>query len=282
MVEPESQATLPTNGFPWDAYHVNSIQLLGGGKFLVSMRNTWAAYLVDAASGRIEWTLGGRHSTFRFGPGAGFRWQHDVRLGRDSTVALFDDHCCQQTGGGTSVKAPAPSRGLVLRLDQSMHTASVAGQYGEREGFESEYMGNAQPLAGGNTFVGWGSERYFSEYDPAGKLIYEGILPEPDRTYRAQVEPWSGMPLTKPSGAARRNTTSTTVYASWNGATRLASWRVLGAGASGGSMHEIAKAPRSGFETTIPVPSGYASFEVQALDAGGKMLATSEAFSSAG
>ena len=56
----QSCATLPTNGFPWDAYHVNSIQLTGGGKFLVSMRDTWAAYLVDAESGKIEWTLGGR------------------------------------------------------------------------------------------------------------------------------------------------------------------------------------------------------------------------------
>ena len=46
----ESQASLPTNGFPWDAYHVNSIDLAGDGTFLVSMRNTWAAYLVDIAT----------------------------------------------------------------------------------------------------------------------------------------------------------------------------------------------------------------------------------------
>ena len=64
----ESHATLPTNGFPWDAYHINSIQLAGGGKFVVSMRNTWAAYLVAAASGRIEWTLGGRGSTLQVRP----------------------------------------------------------------------------------------------------------------------------------------------------------------------------------------------------------------------
>ncbi len=41
----DSYATLPTNGFPWDAYHVNSIDLAGNGTFLVSMRDTWAAYL---------------------------------------------------------------------------------------------------------------------------------------------------------------------------------------------------------------------------------------------
>ena len=180
------------------------------------------------------------------------------------------------------MKATAPSRGLVLRLDRSTRTASLAAQYGEHEGFESEYMGDTQPLTGGAAFVGWGSERYFSEYDPTGKLIYEGILPEPDLTYRAQIEPWTGMPLTKPTGAARRNGSAATVYASWNGATQLASWRVLGSAAPGGAMHEIAKAPRSGFETAIQVPAGYASFELQALNAGGQTLATSDAFAPAG
>src|SRR5580692_5848629 len=111
----ESQASLPTNGFPWDAYHVNAIDLTSNGSFLVSMRDTWAAYLVDIATGRIEWTLGGRRSSFKFGPGAAFAWQHDVKLEDGSTVSLFDDHCCQLTGGGTYVSPSAPSRGLVLK-----------------------------------------------------------------------------------------------------------------------------------------------------------------------
>ncbi len=122
----DSYATVPTNGFPWDAYHVNAIDVLGNGTFLVSMRNTWAAYLVDADTGKIEWTLGGRHSSFSFGPGAAFQWQHDVMLGMGGhtglTVSMFDDHCCQLTGGGTSVHATAPSRGLVLELDTAART----------------------------------------------------------------------------------------------------------------------------------------------------------------
>jgi hypothetical protein len=193
-------------------------------------------------------------------------------------VSLFDDHCCQLTGGGTSVKATGPSRGLVLHLDQSTRTASLVSQYGEREGFESEYMGDTQPLTGGGAFVGWGSEPYFSEYARSGKLLDEGILPEPDRTYRAQLEPWDGMPETKPAGAARREGSATKVYASWNGATKLASWRVLGASTAGGAMRPLATAQRAGFETAIGVPAGYTSYEVQALDAGGHPLATSTAF----
>ncbi len=139
-------------------------------------------------------------------------------------------------------------------------------------------MGDTQPLTGGGAFVGWGSEPYFSEYARSGKLIDEGILPEPDRTYRAQLEPWDGMPETKPAGAARREGSATKVYASWNGATKLASWRVLGASTAGGAMRPLATAQRAGFETAIGVPAGYTSYEVQALDAGGHPLATSTAF----
>jgi EmrB/QacA subfamily drug resistance transporter len=273
----ESQASLPTNGFPWDAYHVNSIQLVGNGMFLVSMRSTWGAYLVDAASGRVQWTLGGRGSSFRFGPNAGFEWQHDVRLGPGSTVSLFDDHCCQLTGGGTRVSPTGPSRGLILKLDQQSHTATLLGQYGNADGFESEYMGDIQPLPNGNVLVGWGSEPYYSEYSGAGKLLYEAELPGSDLTYRATLQQWVGAPLSTPAGAVRTGAGRTTVYASWNGATAVASWRVL-AGTSAGALSAVAGAPRSGFETAIVVPRAYGAYEIQALDAAGRAIGASRPF----
>ena len=120
----DSRATLPTNGFPWDAYHVNSINLSGDGTFVVSMRNTWAAYKVNIATGKIQWELGGRHSSFKIAKGADFQWQHDVVVYPGSLVTMFDDHCCQITGGGTYVNPTSYSRGLVLKLDQSTHRNS--------------------------------------------------------------------------------------------------------------------------------------------------------------
>jgi EmrB/QacA subfamily drug resistance transporter len=280
----ESQASLPTNGFPWDAYHVNSIDLAGGGSFLVSMRDTWAAYMVNAAGG-IEWTLGGKRSSFELGPGAAFQWQHDVRLqgGGDTNlkVSLFDDHCCQLTGGGTYVNPTAPSRALVLRLDQQARTATLVAQYGRNSGYDSDYMGDTQPLPNGNVFVGRGSEPYFSEYSQSGKLLFEGELPGPDLTYRATLEPWVGLPLSPPAAAARQTGGKTTVYASWNGATAVASWRVL-AGADGGRLSAVATAARSGFETAIALPQSYGSFEVQALNSAGVVIGTSRSFSLSG
>ena len=274
----ESQATLPTNGFPWDAYHVNSIQLVGDGTFLVSMRDTWAAYLVDINTGRIKWTLGGKHSSFGFGPGAAFAWQHDVNLLPNSTVTLFDDHCCQLTGGGTYVPATGPSRGLTLKLDPRAHTAALAAQYGTDFDLNSDYMGSTQRLPGGNVAVGWGSNPYLSEYSPSHQLLLDGVFPGSDLSYRATVEPWVGLPLSPPLGAARQTAGRTTVYASWNGATEVASWTVL-AGPRGGRLTVAAHAARSGFETAIPLPRGGGSYEVQALDASHRVIGTSAPFS---
>ncbi len=272
----DSRASLPTNGFPWDAYHVNSINLPGDGTFVVSMRNTWAAYKVNIATGTIEWTLGGRHSSFKTGKGADFEWQHNVVVYPGTQlVTLFDDHCCQITGGGTYVSPTAPSRALVLKLDQGARTASLAGQYDHGSNFDSEYMGSTEPLANGNEFVGWGSAPFFSEYDSSGDMLLDARLPGSDITYRATVEPWVGKPLDPPAAAARHAGARTTVYASWNGATEVKAWRVMG-GSDAGSLNQVASAQKSGFETAIPVTQGYKTFRVQALDGHGRVIGTSK------
>jgi EmrB/QacA subfamily drug resistance transporter len=275
----QSYASLPTNGFPWDAYHVNSIDLPGDGTFVVSMRNTWAAYKVDIATGRILWALGGQRSSFKFARGAAFAWQHDVAVYPGTPfVTMFDDHCCQITGGGTYVAPTAPSRGLVLKLDLARRTASVAGApYSHGDNFDADYMGSLEPLPNGNELVGWGSAPYVSEFSSAGQILMDATLPGPDLSYRARLDPWVGLPLYPPAGAARRRAGQTTVYASWNGATRVAAWRVLGR-AGPGALRPLATGARAGFETAIPVASGAGDFQVQALDARGRVLGTSAPF----
>ena len=190
---------------------------------------------------------------------------------------MFDDHCCQLTGGGTSVPATGPSRGLVLDLDQRARTATLVAQYPSGGEFETEYMGDAQPLANGNVFVGWGSEPYFSEFTRSGQRLLEGHFPGSDLSYRETLAPWVGLPLTPPVGAARQQGARTTVYASWNGATRVVSWRVL-AGPSATQLSAVASAAKSGFETAIPVARTYPSYEVQALNAEGHVIGTSRPF----
>jgi hypothetical protein len=274
----QSQASLTS---PWDAYHINSIDVPGDGTFLVSMRDTWAVYKVNIASSKILWTLGGRQSDFKFGPGAEFEWQHDVRMyPGTSLMTVFDDHCCQLTGGGTYVAPTGNSRGLVLKVNTATHTATLADQYiypHLNQWHPPDYMGSIQPVSGGNEFVGWGSTPYFTEYTPAGKEILDGVLPGSDQSYRAYLNPWVGLPLSPPAGAARQAGGRTTVYVSWNGATQVVRWRLEGQG-SGGGLAPIATVNKTGFETTIPVSGSYRTFEVQALDSNGHTIGVSKKF----
>jgi EmrB/QacA subfamily drug resistance transporter len=273
----DSYGVLPSNGFPWDAYHINSIQLTGHHTFVTSMRDTWAAYKVNKLTSDIEWTLGGKHSSFKFGPKAGFTWQHDVTLNPDNTLTMFDDHCCQITSGGIYVSPTAPSRGLQLKLDPTARTASFQQEFSHGKSFDADYMGSTQILPNGTRFIGWGSQPYMSLYDTTGKVLFDAVLPRPDLSYRATVEQWVGKPLYPPVAVARRNGAKTTIYASWNGATEVASWRVL-AGQSGTAQQPVATAQKLGFETAIGVPQGSTTFRVQALDASGRVLGTSQTF----
>ncbi len=272
-----SHAQAPANGFPWDAYHINSLELLGNATMLVSMRNTWAAYLVDQKTGVIDWELGGKNSSFQIPGAASFEWQHDVRLRSNGVVTMFNDNCCQITGAGTYLAPAGPSAGLELQLNMKSHTVSMLARYQQLDKLSAAYMGDMEPLPNGNVFVGWGSQPYFSEYTKSGKLLLEGTLPGPDLSYRALLKPWVGLPLYPPSGAARSVTGATDVYASWNGATQLASWRLL-AGKGAAPLHEVSSAPKRGFETELKLKGTYNVFKLQALDSAGHVIATSKSF----
>jgi hypothetical protein len=280
--------TKPSSAFvagapvPWDAYHINSINLVGGGKFITSFRNTWAAYLVDVGTGNVEWRLGGKESTFTFGANAHFHWQHDVELHPGNLVSVFDDACCAIVGidksGHAMVGPPnGPSRGLVLKLDTTHHTASLVAQYIKARDFNAAFTGGTELLANGNVVVGWGSRPFFSEFSKSGKLLLDAVLPSPDLSYRAYVQTWVGTPFFSPSGAVKTAKGRATVYASWDGATEVASWRLL-AGPSATHLSSVAAATKNGFETSIALAHTYKAYKVQALDSHGRVLGTSSTF----
>jgi hypothetical protein len=67
------------------------------------------------------------------------------------------------------------------------------------------------------------------------------------------------------------------LYASWNGATNISSWRVL-AGSSPSTLAPLTSATRTGFETAIALPHGAGAYAaVQALDAQGAVIGASAA-----
>jgi hypothetical protein len=257
----------PSNGW-FDAYHLNSIQVLRGGKLLVSARNTWSVYAIDIKTKKIVWTLGGKQDSFRIGPRARFEWQHAAHLaGR--TLTLFDD------GAGNGQQEEPQSSAKVLRLNLSQRSARLVHAYTHSPPLLATVQGNAQRLPDGNLFVGWGSEPDFSEYTPVGRQILTGSFPLGLSSYRALRFHWYGQPLTHPAAAvAPRAHGRAIVWASWNGATSVAAWRVLG-GSSSSSLHTLTTKPRQAFETTIRLPTRPRYIRVQALDRRGDLLGAS-------
>jgi hypothetical protein len=283
-----SKQPVPHSG-AWDAYHLNSVQALPDGNLLMSLRNTEAVYLLNPTTGKAVWTLGGKHSTFTFGSGAKFSWQHDAQLvntassglGPNEELTLFDDNCCKIKANGSLAAPDGPSEGMVLNLDTVTDKATLVAAYRHKPTLHTAFLGSMQVLPNGNALVGFGSLPYFSEYSKSGKQLlnvqWPGSVPRTtgagkDESYRAlYTQSWVGTPYYRPSGTARKASGKTTVYASWNGATEVAKWQVL-AGNKASHLKPVASQHRNGFETSIALKKGYAVYEVQALDSHGKVL----------
>jgi hypothetical protein len=252
----------------FDYFHINSIDIDDDGNLIVSSRNTWAIYKVNVFSGQPMWTLGGKHSSFRMGPGTRFAFQHDaeIQAQNDEYMTLFDDGAGPPTIEHTS-------RGLKLRLDLRQMTARVAAQYQHSPGLSASFEGNVQQLPGGHILVGWGQQPYFTEFSASGRMLFDGRFVDGNSGYRVYRFAWSATPAAPPAVAARLKPTPT-VYASWGGSTNVASWRVLAASSSH-TLRTVATARKNGFETAITIHSPQQYVAVQALSASGRLLGTS-------
>jgi hypothetical protein len=251
----------------FDYFHINSIQQLPGGNLLVSARNTWSIYEISRRTGKVIWTLGGKCSNFTMGRGARFEWQHDARLHPGGILSLFDDASAPQEESQSAAK--------VLRIDTKAMTARLEDRYTHSPPVLAGLAGNTQLLPNHSVFVGWGGSPDFSEYAPGGRQIFNGSFALGVLSYRALRFPWTGRPRTPPAVATATASRSVTVYASWNGATQVVRWRVLG-GARRGALHVLVHgALRRGFETRIRVRGRPHYVAVQALGARGRVLGTS-------
>ena len=251
-----------------DFFHLNSIDPLPNGQLLISSRNTWATYLINQATGRLLWRLGGKKSSFRLGPGVRFAWQHDALMRPDGTISLFDNEA-----------APAEaseSRVLDIAVDAGAHSATLVHQLTyPGQGILSESEGSVQLLSNGDDFIGWGQTGEVSELSPTGQLTFDMHLPPPGGTYQASRVVWNAQPVTQPALAAAGPVHGVTqLYASWNGATGVANWRVL-AGTSPTTLAVVGIYPAQGFETAITAPTTAPYVRVQALSADGALLRSS-------
>ncbi len=262
-----STAVTTSRHIPFDYFHLNSIDQQSGGTTLISARNTWSMYELNSRTGQVLQTIGGKHSDVKLGSGTHTAYQHDAEVLPDGNISVFDN-------GGVPMVHPQ-SRGLVVSVDSNTRTASVVRQYEHPAPLKSGSQGNIQTLANGDVFLGWGPEPYFSEFTSSGSLLFDAHFHGSYQAYRGYRFAWTGSPAAAPAAVASAAGSRLTVYVSWNGDTRTASWRLL-AGPSPSTLAPAASAARAGFETELKASKPAAYVAVQALDASGAVIGTSK------
>jgi len=265
----ESLNPIPKPPKIWDYIHMNSISPGSSGDVLLSARNSWTLYDVDIRSGAIKWRLGGPHSSFKQGSGTHFYWQHDAEWQPGGEISLFDN--------GSTPPKEKQSRGLLLEPNLGAHTVTLKRSFtNPSRTLLAPAQGNTLSLPEGDWLMGYGNLPNFTEYDSSGHVLLDGTLGKNVQDFRTYLSPWAGHPRSSPALALSKGSGSLTAYASWNGATEVASWRVL-AGASPSALAPVTSARRHGFETAIKVASAGPYVQVQALEASGNVLGTSAA-----
>jgi hypothetical protein len=272
---PLSESYQPVPKKATDAYdyvHPNSVAVDHDGNLLLSGRHTWTVDKIDRTSGVLDWRLGGKQNNFAIAASATPAWQHDARPNPDGTLSIFDN-------GAAGATLTHKSRGEVLTLDETAMTAKLVHTYPAPPKLQSTSQGNLRLLPNGDWFVGWGDQPEYTEFSPDGKVLYDVKLPTGSGTinsYRALKVPWSGHAPGVPAVAAQRKSADElTVSVSWNGATDVAQWQVL-AGPDSSNLTPLTSVARAGFETTIHATTNQPYLAVQALDADGRVLATSD------
>ena len=152
-------------------------------------------------------------------------------------------------------------------------------------------QGSYQTLPNGNVLLGYGYTAAFTEFAPNGTVLCDAYMQPKARfssgdaqSYRNLKFNWTGIPLDPPNVMFLDDS----IYVSWIGSTETRSWQLQDSDAPTTGFGAIHTAPKTGFETKIPIietdPLGTSSaalfplrryFRVAALDATGEILATS-------
>ncbi|MGC4963987.1 arylsulfotransferase family protein [Gordonia sp. DT101] len=257
--------TVDNSGGVYDPYHLNSISLASDGNMILSMRHTSTIYEVDPTTGAVVWQLGGKRSSFTLGAGVQFSFQHNAEMQDAQTLRLFNNNTDgETTNGASSIEW--------IHLDTATRTATSVRNQTHPGGVKSAAMGNAQLLPNGNVFGSWGTGAHIAEFTPSGQMVYDATL-APAGAYRAFYQQWSGTPLDSPDITISDD--KKTLHAHWNGATRVAKWRVLHS-TTATDLAPVTTADWRGANTAITLPesaSGY--YEIEALDASGAVIGRS-------
>ncbi|RFU31497.1 hypothetical protein B7463_g4795, partial [Scytalidium lignicola] len=241
----------------FDFFHINSVDKIDSGDYLISARYMHAVVCISAKTGDILWQLGGKNNQFKdLNSATDFAWQHHVTWQGNNTISLFDNHA------NNVFHSPSKhSKGMLIRLDMENMTASLLQKYVHPDEILNVSQGSVQLLPeSGNVLVGFGNSPTWVEFSADGEVLcsahfaphlaYEILDFGFAKSYRIFKSPWVGRPKTVPDVRAKGGK----VYVSWNGATEVTGWRLETAKALKAKDDEfvtIQELERNGFETSF-------------------------------
>ena len=219
-----------------------------------------------------------------------FNFQHHARFRAGTTaspiISLYDDGSDDSPPalGTTKPGYEAYSSGIVALVNTTTNASTIVERY-VSPGYQlSESQGNLQYLPNNNRFMGMGNVPYMVEFTNNatgdGQVVYYASM-SIGESYRMFKFPWTAHPATPPSvfSYAHNCSAQTVVYASWNGATEVATWRVKTSYTANGGFRRALQAHKTGFETQIIVPRYEHYVMVEALDVNGTVLGKSNSTS---
>lgn len=265
----------------WDYFHINAIVEYGEG-YLISARTLWSIFYISKATGKVIWTFnGGDGGDFTLPTnyaasvegGALFKYQHDPRvLSTTSTglvLTLFDNNNFEYG----NLLSPNTSYGLEITLNTQAFTSTLNQVlYDAADPVHTIAEGDRQTLSNGNVLIDYGFQPQAKEFNSAGEVVWSaewGTLG--DGAYRARKYVYEGTPRTLPKIAVEKAAVGGfTVYVSWNGATEVTHWQIVGCGPLG-----VVTFTKTDFETSWTGLCPAATAHALALNSIGTVLAQS-------
>ncbi|KAJ5173101.1 hypothetical protein N7492_005694 [Penicillium capsulatum] len=263
---------------PYDAYHINAIEMAKYG-FFVSLRHTWSGYYLFP-NGSVRWCVNGKDGgDFTRVGDTNFSWQHDMRLHNETDHTLV---VSLLNNANTPTDHQSFTTGMELAIDLTKGTVTGNRSLSDpNDGICSISQGSYQILneTDGHVFIDYGSIAKVKEFDGNGTVVYSAQFGEDNAvaSYRGYRCPWRAIPFWKPSVMVIRTGTKVTVFMSWNGATDYDNWILyLGTSQTSVEKDEIGMVMRTGFETAVTLTKPPTRFIQVVARRGELVLSTSE------
>lgn len=172
-----------------DFIHMNSIAIDYDSNIVISSRHLSEITKINRKTGKIMWRFGGVHNQFTLVNDAyGISYQHNLRPvpGKPNYYTIFDNG---------NFHSPNFSRVVEFKIDTTNWTATKVWEYRHSPDYYTYWMGNAQRLPNGNTYIDWADSPLPKAYEvtPLGQTVYQANFEQSMPCYRSYRFEWESV-----------------------------------------------------------------------------------------